>query len=190
MSSFDGRLHMPGQSRIPLGVEVDIANERMTLSTGDRRIGDWALKDVDISAKSDGFHLRLDDEEVVLSVAESDRFLLEVGCVARPPAVAQTTLPGPVADSKATLTGRRGRLSITPDEHDFDEIKRRVARLSTEIASDELAPAEVFGQWIRLLKEINLKHGQGAMPTPLFYRLNTQLLDLIPEPARPHPTRA
>lgn len=39
MSSFDGRLHMPGYSKIPLGVDVDITHERMTLTSGQRRIG-------------------------------------------------------------------------------------------------------------------------------------------------------
>ncbi len=179
---------MPGQSRVPLGVEVDIANERMTLSTGDRRIGDWALKDVDISAKTDGFHLRLDDEEVVLRVSESDRFLSELGHVAHPASTTREASARVFMESRTTTTGRRGRLGIIPDEQDFDDIKRRVGQLATDIASDELAPAEAFGQWIRLLKEINLRHGQGAMPTPLFYRLNTRLLDLIPEPARPRPT--
>jgi hypothetical protein len=187
MSSFNGRLHMPGYSRIPLVVEVDISDERMTFTSGNREIGDWALRDIAVASKSDGFHIKLEDEEVVLNVTESDRFRSVLGSLVaspRPLASAAT-----MASRGSTSTGnRRGRLSVALEDADFEDVKGRIADLAVAVTSDDVAPSEVFGRWLRLLKEINLRHGQGAMPTPLYYRLNTQLLDLIPEPARPHST--
>jgi hypothetical protein len=187
MSSFEARLHMPGYSRIPLGVEVDISDERMTLSTGDRKIGEWSLGDMEIASKSDGFHIKLqeEEEEVVLSVAESARFRSELGLGVSPPPslTAADTTAGRMPVSSGA---RRGRLSIAPDEDDFEDVKQRIDELSMAVTSDDIAPSDVFGRWLRLLKEINIRHGQGAMPTPLYYRLNTRLLDLIPEPARPY----
>ncbi len=163
MSSFDARLRLPGHSRIPLGVEVDITDERMTLTTGEKRLGEWPLGEVDIAAMSDGFHIKLDGEEVILSVADIDRFESELGSVVKRPR--RPTLP-------------------RPDQDRFAGIRERIGALREMAESEHVPPSEVFRTWLRLLKEINLHHGQGAMPTQLFYRLNTELLEVIPEPQR------
>jgi hypothetical protein len=55
--------------------------------------------------------------------------------------------------------------------------------IAKALASDSVTPAAAFTQWLSLLKEINRLHGQGSLPTDLFYQLNTQMLDLIPEPS-------
>jgi len=59
---------------------------------------------------------------------------------------------------------------------------RRISDIAKALTSDSVSPAAAFAQWLTLLKEINRRHGQGSMPTDLYYRLNTQLLDLIPVP--------
>lgn len=184
MSSFDGRLHMPGYSRIPLGVEVDITDQRMTLKARDRRIGAWSISELEITYRSDGFHIQLDDEEVVLSVFESERFVSELGSAVRHPErpIAPRT---PSGGDPARL--ENDRVVLEPESNGFDDVKRRIADLSVAVTMDSVAPSEVFGRWLRLLKEINTRHGEGAMPTPLFHRLNTQLLELIPEPSRAQP---
>lgn len=164
MSSFDARLRLPGHSRIPLGVEVDIAGERMTLTTGDRKLGDWALKEVDIAAMPDGFHINLDGEDVVLSVADTAKFESELGTIVKRP--------------------RKTPLRRPSEEERFEDLRGRIDELSFIVTSEEVEPSEVFGRWLRLLKETNRYHGQGAMTTQLFYRLNTQLLELIPEPPK------
>lgn len=164
MSSFDARLRLPGHSRIPLGVEVDIAGERMILTTGDRKLGDWALKEVDIAAMPDGFHINLDGEDVVLSVADTAKFESELGTVVKRPVKVPLRRPS--------------------EEERFKDLNQRIEELSDLVTSEEVEPSEVFGRWLRLLKEVNRHHGQGAMTTQLFYRLNTALLDIIPEPPR------
>lgn len=164
MTSFDARLRLPGHSRIPLGVEVDITGKRMTLMTGERKLGDWALSEVDISSMPDGFHINLDGEDVVLSVADTDRFESELGTVVKRP--------------------RKTPMRRPSEEERFEELKSRIETLSELVTSEEVEPSDVFGRWLRLLKEINRHHGQGAMTTQLFYRLNTELLDVIPEPPR------
>jgi hypothetical protein len=59
----------------------------------------------------------------------------------------------------------------------------RISDIAKALTSDSVSPAAAFAQWLKLLKEINRRHGQGSMPTDLYYRLNTQILDLIPDPA-------
>lgn len=168
MSSFDARLRVPGHNKLPVNVVVDIADEVLSVSTSQRTIGEWPLGSLQFSARSDGFHVRLDDQEIVLSVDDSARFALELGA----------------AGLHRTSTGISRRLSgITPDEQ-FEDLKRRIDEVAEAIDDESTSPERAFGQWLRLLKDINVHHGQGSMPTPLFYRLNTRLLDLIPAPPR------
>lgn len=170
MSSFDARLRVPGQARLPVNVVVDITEETLSVSTSDRKLGDWSLPELEISSRSDGFHMRLDGQEVVLSVDDSARFALELGSAGQ---------------HRANRSGISRRLAgITPDEQ-FEDLKRRIADVALALKDDTVSPDRAFGLWLRLLKDINVHHGQGSMPTPLFYRLNTELLDLIPVPSRP-----
>jgi len=168
MSSFDARLRVPGHNKLPVNVVVDISDETLSVSTGQGKVGDWPLSSLQFSARTDGFHVKLDDQEIVLSVDDSARFALELG----------------TAGLHRTHTGISRRLSgITPDEQ-FEDLKKRIEEVADAIADETVSPERAFGQWLRLLKDINVHHGQGSMPTPLFYRLNTRLLDLIPAPTR------
>lgn len=167
MSSFDARLRLPGHARIPLGVVVDISDETMTLTSGERKLGKWSLNELAIEPRSDGFHLRVEDQDVVLTVADSDRFAVELG----------------VLDT----SGRNGiskRLAEIPPEEQFEDLKQRIANVGELLSGDQVSPAEAFRQWLVLLKEINISHGQGAMPSHIYHQLNTELLDMFPTPAR------
>ena len=175
MTSFDARLRVPGHARLPVNVVVDIAEESLTVSTSDRQLGEWPLSALEISSQTDGFHMRLDGQEVVLSVADSARFALELGSAGQ---------------HRPMASGIARRLAgITPDEQ-FEDLTRRISDVARALKDDSISPDRAFGQWLRLLKDINVHHGQGSMPTTLFYRLNTQLLDLIPVPSRPRVTVA
>lgn len=157
MSSYNARLRLPGQSRIPIGVEVDISDERITLRTGDREVARWSLETIDVSLLADGFHIVVDGEEVVLSVTEPGRFASELGIQAERPA------PRPV----------------TPPTSPEDDLRRRVSRLATDLVSDRVAPEAAFAEWLGLLRELNTRHTRGLIATPLFHELNTRLLDLF-----------
>jgi hypothetical protein len=166
VSSYNARLRLPGQSRIPLGVEVDISDELITLEAGERKVAQWSLKNIDIDYLSDGFHIRADDEEVVLSVSESARFASELGVTPVRP------------------TPRATRDSSEPPIEKTDDVQRRIANMAVALATDSVAPDVAFAEWLGLLKEINTRHVRGLMSTPLFHELNTYLLDLIPASER------
>lgn len=167
MTPFNARLRLPGQSRIPLGVEVDVSDEQITLRTGERKLAQWNLAEVDIDYLSDGFHIKVDGEEVVLSVSESSQFASALGVTASRPT------PKPVAAASGTRNTGRAQA---------DDLRRRISQMAAALGSDSVAPQTAFAEWLGLLKELNSRHARGAMPTPLFHELNTQLLDLIPEP--------
>ncbi len=171
MSTFSARLRLPGRTKLPLSVEVDIQHERMTLTSGDRTVGVWPLADLEVVSQSDGFHIKLDGDEVVLNVAESKRFAAALG------------INEHTRRLVAVPTHHLAPSMIESEEDQVMDLERRVAEVTEALVSETLTPAAAFAQWLNLLKEINLRHGQGSMPTDVFYRLNSALLDLIPEPA-------
>jgi hypothetical protein len=194
MSSFDARLRLPGNTRLPLAVEVDISQERMRLTSGEETVADWPLEGLEIVARSDGFHITTDEEKVVLSVGESSRFAKELGLPPKPvrrPSVAKAdrgsptelpavdTIPGGAEDG--TAKHRASPVTdLTKDGLRFPEVSGRIDEVATALTSNSLSPAEAFARWLGLLKEINRDLGQGSMPPDVFCVLNTRLLDLIP----------
>lgn len=86
------------------GVEVRIHLEEETLTlvaVGGSEIGTWSLDDVGVAAKPDGFHLRIEGEEVVLRTEDDARFAVALGVsaptsrLARQMAILRDTTPAP-----------------------------------------------------------------------------------------------
>lgn len=138
-------------------------------------MGEWSLEQINVESRRDGFHLTLDQEEVILTVTDAAGFAGELGMKGSDPVPPDREMH--VSKSLST------RLSGVDPEEQFADVKRRIEILATALTNSAVSPEDVFGRWLRLLKEINRRHGQGAMPTPTFYRLNSELLELIPAPA-------
>jgi hypothetical protein len=79
MSSFSARLRIAGESRILLGVLVDVTDETITATFADSEVASWSLDEVDISYLSDGFHISAAGEETVIGVTEPRRFASALG---------------------------------------------------------------------------------------------------------------
>ncbi len=173
MSSFNARLRLP-HSKLPLGVEVDISHERMTLTSGERTVAAWPLDKLEVDNLADGFHIKVDGDDFVLNVTDSLKFASEVGMERRPDAGTGPDLTEDTSRNGSTFTP-------VPERDRADEMERRIDEVSEALTSDTMSPAQAFAEWMGLLKEINRRHGQGSIPTDVFYRLNTRLLDLIPE---------
>jgi hypothetical protein len=192
MSSFDGRLRLPGQAKLPLAVEIDVSRERIKVTAGDETVVDWSLDSLEIEARPDGFHFTVDDEQVVLSVTEATKFAKELNLPATPPRrpPAKTarkptadSVPGADPDGDEDGLGKHAATATTAGVAEDDPIaalRRRVDDVAAALATNTLTPAEAFAQWLGLLKEINQEHGGGSMPSDVFYELNSRLLDMIP----------
>lgn len=193
MSSFTARLRM-SRSRLPLGVEVDIVHERMIVTAGDHAVANWPLQKLEVMAASDGFHIKVDDEEFVLSVTDPTRFAAELSVATQRPARLADVVYRPASVSISPPNGRLNRFRRTNGEMALgstaevglvedpaDEVQRRISEIASDLTSDSVSPAAAFARWLRLLKELNRRHGDGSMPTHLFIELNTQLLELIPD---------
>lgn len=185
MSHFDARIRLPGQTRLPVNVVVNISEDRIKFIKDDVALGDWPLEDVDVDIRKDAVYLTIDHEEVALSVADPTGFVTAMGA-----GLTATTPPAPEKTSEETPPedGLANRLRTIEPEARSRDIRNRIDELAKDLNDQSVSPQDVFRRWLRLLKELNVRHGQGAMPTPLFHRLNTELLDLIPVPkSEPNP---
>lgn len=80
MKSFDARLRLVGgMERTPLGVEIDLTDNRMLVKSNGEEIADWELSNIRVFSLPDGFHIRVEGEEVIINVNESTRFASEMG---------------------------------------------------------------------------------------------------------------
>jgi hypothetical protein len=182
-----------------MGVEVDIDHERMTLTAADRTVGVWPLEKLEVSSRADGFHITVDGEEIVLTVTDSKKFAAELGVEQRPRrAAAAKPVPrrevqSPSVDNKSAASRVNGAVkppapvvSTKPESRQPDDVQGRISEVAEALRTDSMSPAEAFAEWLKLMKELNRLLGEGAMPSELFHQLNTQLLDLLPDPV-PNP---
>lgn len=79
MSAYEGWLRISGEDEPPLSVEIDLTEDRLTVTAGDIQVGDWSRDEIRIAALQDGFHLRAEGEEIILDVTDDARFALDLG---------------------------------------------------------------------------------------------------------------
>lgn len=79
-TQMTGKVRMAGDNAGGVTVQVHLGDETLTLlAPGGTEIGTWPLSDVGISSRPDGFHLRIEGEEVILTTDDDARFALELG---------------------------------------------------------------------------------------------------------------
>ena len=79
MTAFDARLRILGQRGFPLGVEVDLTEERMVVTNEGNHIADWSFNDIAIYPTASGYRIDAEGEEVILNVTDTKRFAAEIG---------------------------------------------------------------------------------------------------------------
>ncbi len=85
MASFDARFRLAGQPGLPLGVVVDLTGKQMSVTVDGQQLASWYLEDIEIEQNSDGFHIEVEGEEVILNVNERVRFATELRSRSRRP---------------------------------------------------------------------------------------------------------
>lgn len=85
MSEYDGTLRMPHEPGPGLGVRIDLDDERLRVTAGEVEIGDWSLDELIVAAKEDGFHIRVEGEEVVITTDDDPGFAVDLGIRNAPP---------------------------------------------------------------------------------------------------------
>lgn len=79
-TQLSGSVKMAGDNGVGVEVQIHLEEETLALiSLNGSEIGTWPLDQVGISSRPDGFHLRLEGEEVVLRTEDDARFALALG---------------------------------------------------------------------------------------------------------------
>ena len=79
-TQLKGLVRMAGDAGRGVDVTIHLEEETLTLAVpGGSEIGTWSLGDVGIASKPDGFHLRVEGEEVVLNTDDDAEFALAIG---------------------------------------------------------------------------------------------------------------
>ncbi|MGH8911718.1 MAG: hypothetical protein ACRDVD_04335 [Acidimicrobiia bacterium] len=79
-TELTGSVRMAGDAGRGVEVHVHLEEETLTLvASGGGELGTWPLSDVGIASKPDGFHLRLEGEEIVLRTDDDANFALALG---------------------------------------------------------------------------------------------------------------
>lgn len=171
MSVYTARLYLPDQAKLPLNIEVDIADDVMALKSGDRQVAEWPIESLQVVKRSDGFHITVDGEELLLDVSDPARFALEMG-------VFEEDLRSANGSSASSMSPKSRAVARAR----YEDMSLRITELGETMRGNEVEPSAVFAKWLRLLKELNVRHGQGSLASDHFYELNTELLELMPEP--------
>lgn len=79
MAEFGGRLLLLDGAGTQIRVVIDLDDERIAIKAGTKSIGTWPLSEIGVRGEDDGFHLRLEGEEVVISTDDDAAFARLIG---------------------------------------------------------------------------------------------------------------
>jgi hypothetical protein len=79
MTAYDARLRIEGEDSSPVGVTVDLTDDRFVLSIGEEAVADWDRSEIRVNALPDGFHVRAEGESLILDVEDDAHFALDLG---------------------------------------------------------------------------------------------------------------
>ncbi|HKX74456.1 MAG TPA: hypothetical protein VJR05_03620 [Acidimicrobiia bacterium] len=78
-AELTGVVRIAGDVAPGIRVEIHLEREELSLVSAAGPLGTWPLESIGISARTDGFHLRVEGEELILSTNDDARFALAVG---------------------------------------------------------------------------------------------------------------
>ncbi len=79
MGRYDGSLRLATLESPALQVVVDLTEERMLVQSGSDVLADVALGELLIRGEDDGFHIRVEGEEVIIQTNDDPGLALELG---------------------------------------------------------------------------------------------------------------
>lgn len=79
MAEFTGYLMLQDRERTAVRVTIDLNSEQLVIRAGASTVGAWDLSDVGVRGEDDGFHLRIEGEEVVLTTDDDPGFAQMIG---------------------------------------------------------------------------------------------------------------
>ena len=78
-ADLTGTVRMMGETDSTIRVEIHLEDEELRLVSRHGELGRWPLSDIGVAAKLDGFHLRIEGEELIVATNDDARFALALG---------------------------------------------------------------------------------------------------------------
>ncbi|HEY7563811.1 MAG TPA: hypothetical protein VIA81_02705 [Acidimicrobiia bacterium] len=78
-ADLTGTVRMAGDHEAGIRVEIHLDEEELRLVSGYGELGRWPIDEVGVAANLDGFHLRIQGEELIVSTSDDARFALALG---------------------------------------------------------------------------------------------------------------
>jgi hypothetical protein len=78
-TDLTGTVRILGEAESAIRVEIHLEDEELRLVSTHGELGRWPLADIGVAAKLDGFHLRIEGEELVVSTNDDARFAIALG---------------------------------------------------------------------------------------------------------------
>jgi hypothetical protein len=124
-----GVVKMAGDASPGIRVEIHLDREELSLVSAVGALGTWPLDGVGISARVDGFHLRIEGEELILSTSDDARFALAMG-------LRSTSSPRLNRQLAAAMDGTfdAGVALAAPPQEFLEDVARRFRTDSSPVA--------------------------------------------------------
>jgi hypothetical protein len=78
-TDLTGIVRMAGETDTGIRVEIHLDSESLSLASKHGVLGTWSLSNVGVSAQPDGFHIKVEGEEILLSTNDDARFAIAIG---------------------------------------------------------------------------------------------------------------
>lgn len=85
MLRFTGKLRLAESDGYPICVTIDLDAERISIHADTIQIGEWARAATEVRGRDNGFVLRLDDEDVIITTDDDGAFAAAMGLQWAPP---------------------------------------------------------------------------------------------------------
>lgn len=167
-TQMSGSVKMAGEAGRGVTVQIHLGDETLTLAAANGvEIGTWPLDQVGIASKPDGFHLRIEGEEVILTTDDDARFALALGINA--PTSRLARMMAKVRDEAAASSMV---VDLTESEEGSEEAaepepevpSRRQSRMANGLSS--LGPLVVAASVIAFVSSIVAASGGDAISFP------------------------
>jgi hypothetical protein len=175
MERFEGTVRLAGDT-VALRAVLLVADRRLKVSTEEHEIGDWALTEVTSNLLPDGCHLAVEGEELIVGVAEPQRFAEAIGPRWTNPGNGALRNAGSPSDDSPEPTGISQRLV---------DRTRRIPR-AAQLMAGAVAGVIALAVWAPLvLVTIVLLLALAALLVGSFALMDTFLAVRLPEPLTP-----
>lgn len=168
-TQMTGTVRMAGDAPgVGVTVRIELDEETMSLvAANGADIGTWPLADVGISSRPDGFHLRIEGEEVILTTDDDARFALELGIST--PTTRLARMMARLRDEAAAESNPTSETVLAPsyvlvDEVDETVKTRRESRLANGMPY--LGPLVLAGAVISFFASVVAIAGGTAISFP------------------------